>query len=90
VNLIIPEPQYAKSLPREPGIPNPVRLRFVMLAAVGLNDEARIVANEIRDVWPDRNLTPEFRSSELPIAKDAPQRMLGIGHGVAQFLGTAE
>ena len=61
-----------------------------MLAAVRFDDKASIVANKVRDIWPDWNLTSEFRSSELPIAKDAPQPVLGIGHVVAQFPGTAK
>ncbi len=88
--FVIPEPQHAKAPRAEPNIADLISTGFVMLAAICLDDQPGVVANEVRDIAPDRNLTPELCPSELPVAQDAPKRMFCIGHGVAQRAGMAE
>ncbi len=61
-----------------------------MLTAIRFDHEARIETNEVRDVRPERNLTSDLHARKLPVAKDAPQRMLGIGHVVAQVARLAQ
>ena len=55
-----------------------------MLAAIGFDDEPRLVTNEIRDIRPNGHLAPEFRLRELPVAQDAPQPMFRVRHIVAE------
>jgi len=49
-----------------------------MLAAVKLDDHARIGARKIDDVAADRNLTLEFPSAETAVAQAQPQDALDI------------
>jgi hypothetical protein len=44
-----------------------------MLAAVGLNDQAKLVTNEVGNEWADRLLATELGSVELARAQDGPQ-----------------
>ena len=43
-------------------------MEFRVLPAVRLDDEARVVTNEIRDIRPNRHLPAEFRLRELAVA----------------------
>jgi hypothetical protein len=50
-----------------------------MLAAIDLDDQASLAADEIHDIRPDWILPNEFRAADLPRAQPVPQPLLGIG-----------
>ena len=62
-----------------------------MLPAIGLDDQPRIVANEIGNERPDRGLAPKFERAETPVAQHVPETPFRFGrlraHGAGVFLG---
>jgi hypothetical protein len=50
----------------------------IVLTAIGLDDQFRFTACEIRDVGSDRDLPPELEASDLPISEVAPKATLGV------------
>ena len=44
-----------------------------MLAAISLDNEPTVHANEIDDIGPDWNLSSELEAAEAPVANDAPR-----------------
>src|SRR6266498_1619194 len=58
-HIVIPEPQHAKSLSAHVLIaPRIVSTRFGMLAAIDLDDDQRVQACEVSNVWTDADLSP--------------------------------
>src|SRR5918994_1136843 len=76
---MVPEAQDAIATCREEGVANGVTTTFRVLAAVNLEQEARLAAGEIGEVRPDRLLTHELPAGELPIVEAIPEFSLGIG-----------
>ncbi len=70
----------ATPLRGEPSIPNLIGARFAVLPAVSFDNQARIEAQEVRDIGADGNLTPELHVGELAIAQYAPRHSFSIGH----------
>jgi len=60
-----------------------------MLPAIRFDDEARFVADEIRDIRPDWHLAAELRLRELAVTQDAPQPMFRICHRMAKAASPA-
>ena len=58
-----------------------------MLSAVDLDDEAMIGCEEIHDIIPERNLSPEFHAVDLAVAQPVPEPAFGIGRPLAQLAG---
>ena len=67
-HLVVPEPQYDIAPPPQPGIPPPVvrRTPVQMLRAVHLHDQTGGRTGEVRDIGPDRVLTPEADPEGAP------------------------
>jgi hypothetical protein len=67
-HLVVPEPQYAVPLAFQESSAAclPFR-RGIMLAAIDLDDQFRLVANEVGDKPPDWNLTAK---SEPSVCRD--------------------
>lgn len=55
------------------------RPRRRVLAAVELDDESAIGANEIRDELAERDLTAEFQPQQTPVTQARPQTLFDIG-----------
>jgi hypothetical protein len=84
-HCIVPETQHPQAAPFQ--IPGPfciVFAAFGMLAAVELDDEARLVAVDIDDIGRDRMLSAEFPAAETAIAQQQPQPRFRIGLPAAQ------
>jgi len=78
----IPEPKDLEPLRPKPLIPRPIpaSVRGIgMLPAVEFNDNARLVGNEVDDIWSDGFLTPELHSRDPMCAKVIPQPPFRIG-----------
>ena len=85
---------YSRSAARDSRAParSAVRCRiarqsrsFVVLPAVKLDDEARGVAGEIREVRSDRRLTAEVRACDRQMAQMLPEHALGVGRLVTHL-----
>ncbi len=50
-----------------------------MLTSVEFDHQRRLSACEISDVGTNRKLPYEFEATKLPISKQLPQDMLGVG-----------
>ena len=89
-HVIVPEPQHFESTafqkPRPRLVPGAL---FVVLATIDFNDQACINAGEIGDERPDRILSSELVSIQLPPTQAMPKSMLGVGHLFAQRSGIA-
>ena len=64
--------------------PRIVHRPIQMLAAIDLDDQLRLRADEVGDVAGDRHLAPEAEAVELARAQALPEMPFGIGCGVAQ------
>jgi hypothetical protein len=52
----------------------------IMLSAIEFDDQLRLSAGEINDVWTDKRLPPEVRAGQDNImTKPLPEHALGIG-----------
>src|SRR3546814_19329668 len=56
-----------------------------MLAAIGFEDQALIVADKVGDKWSDRLLTPKLALAELARSEESPKRLFGLGGFDAQL-----
>ena len=72
---------------RQPIVAFDVSNGIGVLAAIDFNDQSRFETEEIRDVWPDRNLPTELEGCKPPILQGKPELALGIRHARAQFAG---
>ena len=79
-DIIVPESEDAIAPLREEcrpaGITRPLKR---VLAAVDFDDESLRQADEVDDVWPDRDLTPELAIHQAAAPECRPQSGLGIG-----------
>ena len=60
---------------------------FVVLPAVHLDRQAGLVTVEIQHIRGNRVLAAEFQPAELPVSKQIPEQLLGIGLFLAQLAG---
>ncbi len=78
-DIIVPESEDAIAPLREEcrpaGITRPLKR---VLAAVDFDDESLRQADEVDDVWPDRDLTPELAIHQAAAPECRPQSGLGI------------
>ena len=56
-----------------------------MLAAVNFNNQSRLDANEIGNVWRYRVLTPELETAELAISQGSPKSPFCVSLIVSQY-----
>jgi hypothetical protein len=61
--------------------------RFIVLAAVELDDETAIEADEIDDVIPQGNLSPKLESCKPTTPQLPPDERLGLGLIMPEFFG---
>ena len=65
--LVIPEPEYPKSLAFDSSVAAlVVRSAFLVLAAIKLDHVFHLYACKIRDIAANRNLPPKSIFAELP------------------------
>ena len=84
---MVPKSQYAKALVREPSIASNIALIFGMLTAIGLDDQAMRVANEVGDVAIIKvNLMTPFETIKAFRAKNSPQLSFGLSRRAAHGL----
>ena len=86
----IPEPKDLEPLRPKPMIPRliPASVRGIgMLPAVEFNDNARLVGNEVDDIWSDGFLAPELHSRDPMCAKLMPQPPFRIGRASSEGSG---
>ena len=81
---MIPKSQHAKAIPLQlrraiSMVPPP----HIMLAAIQLDNQFLLEADEINGVCSDRRLPAKLPAAELAKANALPQMPLGIGHFVA-------
>ena len=57
---------------------------FVMLAAVGFNNQFSFKAYKVHDEWTDRLLPSELQAFKPLAAKSFPQLPLRVGHPLPQ------
>jgi hypothetical protein len=55
-----------------------------MLPTVNLDHDLGLDAGKIRDISPNRMLSPELRTAKLPPPSMTPKCLLGIGHAAPQ------
>lgn len=68
-HLVVPAAQHAKPRRLEMTVPQGVTFRFRMLAAVDLDDQPRLEADEVEDVAVERHLPLELQPAEMPAAQ---------------------
>jgi len=54
-----------------------------MLASIDFDDHSRFETNEIKNIFLQRELAPEFQAFETAVAQQAPHRGFGVGWPVA-------
>ena len=59
-NIIVPKPQYDKSLRLKPGIPSHIFLILIMLSAVNFDHQFSFIAHKINNVSTNNSLPAEF------------------------------
>jgi len=84
-HLVIPESQNAITFSLQKcGSLTLLRRRVIVLAAVDLDDQRRLVAHEIGDVAANRHLAAEFEPLHLLRAQDLPNLSFCVGHVSSQ------
>jgi hypothetical protein len=86
-NVVIPEPQNAKSSFRQ--ITVTVLIAFNILAAIRLDDQMLFEANKIYDPGSDAHLPVKFQLSKPSRSQQSAQRDLGIRRLCAKHLREA-
>ena len=84
-NVVVPEAQYPPPVGFEPRGPTRVDGAPGMLAAIRLDHEAMLDADEIGDERAEPVLATKLEAAQPATAQGGPQPTLGIGHGNAQF-----
>jgi len=78
-HLVIPEPQYPKSLRLHLQVAARIIFRlFLMLPSIQFDNQLRFQAGEIGDVVADGHLAPEAVAAKLVAAQIAPKVLLGF------------
>jgi len=72
-HFVVPEPNHAKSEPREiSGAIELIKRALIVLASVNFDDQPRSHAYEIRDVGSERHLPAESIAAQMAVADEAP------------------
>lgn len=72
---MVGEPQDAEVIAREPRCPPFIvrhLIRLEVLTAVDLHNEASFQANEIHEVWTERELPPEAQAADVFAPQGSP------------------
>ena len=83
VDLIVPEPQDAKSVASELSVAGGIVCAAV-LTAIDLDDEMMLKANEVENVAAVRTLPPEMVAMRAPRSKVNPKLHPMFGHRASQ------
>ena len=78
-NFVVPEPQHPIADTFEPRGPPFIGLALAMLTTIDLDDQSRLLTNEIGNVTSNRLLPSPLRF-RLACAQLLPEPALGIGH----------
>ena len=80
-HLVVPEAQNPVALVLEgAGSLCFLRRRPLVLAAVNFDDQARIMANKVGNLTPQRHLPAESVPVNLIQSQDSPNAFLGVSH----------
>jgi hypothetical protein len=72
-HIVVPESEHKQTFSLEKrGASAVLRHLIRMLAAVQLNDQTALPAQEIADEWTNRHLAAEFETAEAPKPQMAP------------------
>ena len=77
-HFVVPDMDRRKTLPLEMQISDFVAPRPGVLAAIHLDDQPCLEADEVEDVAVERHLAPEFQALQLPAAQRLPKHVLGF------------
>ena len=86
-HVVVPESQDLEALRPQPCIPRFIVAGALVLAAVDLDDELSIQADEVDDVMTDRMLAAESGIADLLSSQTVPEPLLRVGHFVAKGPG---
>jgi len=75
-HIIVPDTDHPITERAKGAIAVPVVAAFRVLAAVELDNQAPLAANEVDEILTDGLLADEFEAAQLPAAKACPQREL--------------
>ena len=79
-NLVVPKPQYRKSLSAQPAVASGVIIqRIGMLTAIRLDDAAGFETNKIDDIRPQWLLTAELVALKPVRPQMAPHKSFAVG-----------
>ncbi len=84
-HIVVPEPQHAEVVRRQPAIAYGVSFRLGMLSAIDLNNQSRSEAKKISYVRSNRNLSAKFEIGKSAVAQGKPQLAFGICHARTRF-----
>jgi hypothetical protein len=82
---VIPKPQDSVPVFAKPAIAHYVVAVFSVLAAIDLDDESMLAANQINYVWTDRLLSNEFASDECARPQAIPKPVFRIRGLLTEF-----
>jgi hypothetical protein len=68
LDLAVLGAEHAKALPPEPRISSSVVLRMVEWT-IGLNDQPMSQAEEVHDIWAERDLSTELQAFQSSVSK---------------------
>ena len=84
-NLVIPKPQHAKSLLRQPGIAHSVARGSIVLTSIGFDDQPGAEMHEVDDVGSNGLLTTKLLAKQAMRAQMHPKPKLGVRHAAAEL-----
>ena len=85
-DLVVPEAKHTKSALLQIQSPESIlRFGFQVSAAVKLDDQTLLHANEIDNVAAKRNLSTKLESTEIAIAQALPKQLFDIRASSAQL-----
>jgi hypothetical protein len=87
-HVIVPEAKHTIAVSNQPLISHDIRSVVRMLAAIDLDHQAKLTANEIHRVRPDRLLPDEFAAVDLASTQAIPEFGFGIRRGLPQAPGS--
>ena len=83
-HVVVPKAQNLEASVRATSITNCIRLAFIVLPAVDLNDESRFEANEVNKVRTDLNLATKAQAVELFGTEMPPEEAFCIRRVLSQ------
>ena len=83
-HIVIPETKGEVAAFLQEGVARGIGGRVRMLSAIHFHDQFSLKADEIEDAMVIGDAAGETAAVELAAAKDVPEALFGVGHGVAQ------